>query len=204
MPQSFFGTTQLSLDMLHVKTANILEFNSFEQIPDAFLRIQFWRIRRQTFKMNPLGTAFCQKIFDRLTTMNGRSIPDDQQVAGNLTSEQLQKAYDIWTFVRMLLRLHKDPALRGDATHGRKMVTRQLDAQGGRLAYRRIGANGHGQEVKGGLIDKNYRPLFLLGLFLRAGHRSSFQAAMAVSSRWVAFWMGFCRLCLRRRRRRLA
>lgn len=108
MPQPFFGTTQLPLDMRHVKTANVLEFDSFEQIPDAFLRIQFWGIRRETFKMNPLGTAFCQKVFDRLTAMNGCSIPDDQQFAGNLTGEHLQKANHIGTFVRMILRLHDD------------------------------------------------------------------------------------------------
>ena len=58
MSQPFFGATQLSLDMQYVKTANILEFDSFEQIPDAFLWIQFWRISRQTFKMNPFGTAY--------------------------------------------------------------------------------------------------------------------------------------------------
>jgi len=38
MSQSFFGTAQFSLDVLHVKTTNILEFDSFEQISDTFLR----------------------------------------------------------------------------------------------------------------------------------------------------------------------
>lgn len=66
MPQPFFGTTQRSLDMLHVKTANVLELDSFEQLPDAFLWIQFWRRSRQTFQRNPLGTAFCKKMFDHL------------------------------------------------------------------------------------------------------------------------------------------
>jgi hypothetical protein len=58
MPQPFFGTTHFPLDVRHVKTTNILEFDSFEQIPDAFLRIQFGCISRQLFKMNPLGTAY--------------------------------------------------------------------------------------------------------------------------------------------------
>jgi len=44
--------------MGHIKTTNILEFDSFEQIPDPFLWIEFWRISRQTFKMNPLGATF--------------------------------------------------------------------------------------------------------------------------------------------------
>ncbi|GAC1310997.1 MAG: hypothetical protein NVSMB27_47790 [Ktedonobacteraceae bacterium] len=40
MSQSFFGTTQLRLDVLHVQTTNILKFDSLEQIPDAFLWCQ--------------------------------------------------------------------------------------------------------------------------------------------------------------------
>jgi hypothetical protein len=108
MPQAFFGSPHLPLDVLHIKTTNILEFDSFEQIPDSFLRIQFWCRSRQAFKMNPLGTTFCQVIFDGLTEMNGGSIPDDQQFAGNLTSEQRQKANDIGIFVRMILHLHDD------------------------------------------------------------------------------------------------
>jgi hypothetical protein len=55
MPQPFFGSPRVPLDVLPIKTTNILEFDAFEQIPDAFLRIQFWCISRQTFKMNPLG-----------------------------------------------------------------------------------------------------------------------------------------------------
>src|SRR5450631_1266438 len=183
MPQPFFGTTQLSLDMLHVKTANILEFDAFEQIPDTFLRIQFWRISRQTFKMNPLGTAFCQKVFDRLTAMNGRSIPDDQQVAGNLTGEQLQKANDIGAFVRMVLGLHEEPPLWGNATHSRKMVVGQFDWQDGRLPLRRIGAHSHRQQVKGGLIYKDDGAFFALGFFFNSSHWCSFQFWMAASSR---------------------
>lgn len=202
MPHAFFGSPHFPLDVRHIKTTNILEFDSFEQIPDAFLRIQFGRISRQTFKMNPLGTALCQVVFDGLTAMNGRSIPDDQQFAGKLTGEQLQKANDIGTFVRMILGLHEDPTFRGDSPHSRKMITGQLDAQDRRFPYGRIGVDGHGQKIKRRLITKDDRPLFLFGLFFSAGHRSFFQAAIAASSRCVAFWMGFCRLCLRRRRRR--
>jgi hypothetical protein len=40
MPQPFFGATQFPLNVWHVKTTNILEFDALEQIPDAFLRIE--------------------------------------------------------------------------------------------------------------------------------------------------------------------
>lgn len=50
MSQPFFGTTHFPLDALYIKTTNILQFDPFEQIPDSFLRIEFWRISRQAFK----------------------------------------------------------------------------------------------------------------------------------------------------------
>jgi hypothetical protein len=38
MSQPFLDATQLCLDVLHLKTTNILEFDALEQIPDPFLR----------------------------------------------------------------------------------------------------------------------------------------------------------------------
>ena len=43
MSQPFFGSPHFPLDVLHVKTTNILEFSSLEQIPDPFLGLEFWR-----------------------------------------------------------------------------------------------------------------------------------------------------------------
>lgn len=203
MSQPFFGPTQLHLNLLHLKTTNILEFDSFEQIPDPLLRIQLGSIGRQTLQMDTLGSTAAQEIFDGLTAMNRSTIPDHQQFARDLTGEQLQKANNIWTFIRMVLGLHEQSPFRGNPTHGRKMVMGQFDAQDGRFASRCIGAYRHRQEVKGRLIDKDYRAFFLFRLFFNSGQRCSFQVWMAISSRWLAFWMGFCRLCLMPRRRRL-
>ena len=66
MSQSFFGIVYLPLDVLDVKTTSILELDSFEQIPDPFLRIEFRGVDRQAFEMNAFGSAFGQKVFDHL------------------------------------------------------------------------------------------------------------------------------------------
>src|SRR5260370_2875655 len=192
MSQAFFSTPHLPLDVLHVKTTNILEFNSLEQIPDPFLRIQFGSIGRQTFEMDAFGSAFGQEIFDGLTAMDRGSVPDHQQLARDLTQEQLQEADGIWALVRMVLRLHEDPSLWGNTTHGREMIPGQWDLQDGRLTHGCIGAKRHRQQVKSRLIYENDRPLFVFRLFFSSSQRCSFQPWIAASSRWVAFWMGFC------------
>src|SRR5260370_22769091 len=119
MSQAFFGPTQLPLDVWHVKTTNILEFDSLEQIPDAFLRIEFWSVGRQAYQMDAFGSALGQEIFDRLRAMNGGPIPDDEQFARDLALEQLQEAHHIGSLVGMVLGLHTDPSLRSDPTDGR-------------------------------------------------------------------------------------
>jgi hypothetical protein len=60
MSQPFFGTTQLELDVLHVKTTNILEFDALEQVPDAFLGTLAPGYR-QALKMDAFGSALCQE-----------------------------------------------------------------------------------------------------------------------------------------------
>jgi hypothetical protein len=192
MPEPFFGAAQLQLDVLHVETTNILEFDALEQIPNAFLRIQFRSIGWQAFEMNAFGSPFRQKVFDRLTAMNGGSIPDHQQFAGDLAGEHLQKAHNLRAFVRMVLSLHQQLALRGNATNRREMVTGLFDAQYGRLTNWCIRGNCQWQQVKSGFIYENDGALFGGCLFFNASYRSSFHLWIALSSRWVAFWMGFC------------
>src|SRR5436190_24365459 len=71
------------------KTTKVLEFDTLEKIPNPFLGIQFGRISRQTFNANPLGSPFCQEIFDGLTAVNGCSVPDHQDQAADLAQEKL-------------------------------------------------------------------------------------------------------------------
>ena len=91
-----------------------------------------------------LAPPLREKVFDHLALMNGRSIPDHQQVAGDLAREHLQKAHDIWAFVGMVLALKKQPALWGNSSNHREMVTGQFDSQDGRLASWGIRSDCHG------------------------------------------------------------
>lgn len=93
---------------------------------------------------------------------------------------------DIFAPVGMVLHLHEEPAIRGDAADGRQMVAGQRHVEDGRLPAWGISANGHWQQRKGRLINPDNRALLRFGLFLSAGQRSSHHALMAASLRWVA------------------
>ena len=57
MPQPFFGSSHFSGDLSHITTTDILEFTSFEQIPNSLLWVEFGRIARQAFQMQPFGCS---------------------------------------------------------------------------------------------------------------------------------------------------
>ena len=79
--QALFGSSKLVGHLGDIAAAEILEFPSLEQIPDALLWIQFRGIARQAFQMEPFGGLALQKVLDHLRTMDRRPIPDDEQVA---------------------------------------------------------------------------------------------------------------------------
>lgn len=89
MPQPFLCSAQVRPKIWQVSTTNIFEFGALEQIPNAFLRIEFRRIARETFQMNALASSLTQELFHDLALMNGRSIPDDEQLACDLAREHL-------------------------------------------------------------------------------------------------------------------
>src|SRR5260370_16599568 len=166
MSESFFGMTQFPLDVRHVKTTNIHQLDALEQIPDAFLRIEFRSITRQAFEMDAFGSAFGQKVFDWLRAVNGSSIPDDQQVAWDGAGEQLQEANHIWAFVGMVLGLHTQLSFQGNRTNCREMVMGQRDLQDRRLADGSRGIYRHWQQVEPRLIYDHHATFFVCGLFL--------------------------------------
>jgi len=203
MPEPFLGSQQFRSELLEIKSTKVLEFAPLEQIPHPFLRIQLRSVARQSLQMNAFGSSLCQKILDHLTAMNGGPIPDDQQFARDLAQKSLQKTHDIWPFVRMILNMHEKPPIGSHTTNSREMIASQFHRQDRRLSNRGVGPHCHRQQVKSRLIYKNNGALFLFGLFFSSTDRCSRHRWIAASSRWVARWIGFWRLCLIVQRRRL-
>lgn len=126
MPQPFFGMQPFASKMLPVQTTHILEFDTFGQIPDSFVRIQLRCRSWQVLQMNPLGSAFAEVLFDWLTAMNGRSIPDHEPCARDLTGEHRQNASHVGPVGGMVLASHQERSFCGDTAQSRKVITRQF------------------------------------------------------------------------------
>jgi len=172
-------------------THHVLQFNPFEILPDAFVRIQLWRVAGQPLQIDTLCSTSCQKLLDRLTTMDRCSVPNDQQLAVDMMQHVSQKAHHLCRCVGVILHPHQQSSLGRDRADARQMVVPQRCAQDWCLANRRIGSHQCRQQIETRFIDPNQRSLFVGGFFLSTGQRSSRQRAIAASSRCVARSIGF-------------
>lgn len=81
MPQSFFGPPQFVDHLGQVATAEVLEFATLKQVPHAFLRVEFRSISWQALQVEAFASASLEKVLDDLCAMDGRAIPDHEQLA---------------------------------------------------------------------------------------------------------------------------
>src|SRR5215211_2823305 len=135
--------------------------------------------------------------------MYRRALPDHEQLAGNLAHQVLEEAHHVLSLKRPLLKGHVELAFEGDGAHRRKVISREVLLEDGRLSHRSIGANHHRQQIEARLVAEDYGPALLERPFFREGHFFSFQCSMASSSRCSALRCGFCKLCLRAFSKRL-
>ena len=75
-----------------IRATPIFQLTAVEEIPDSRLRIEFGSVPRQTLQVEPFGCRRCEKRFDCIRPVNGRAIPDQHQLAGDLAQKQAQKS----------------------------------------------------------------------------------------------------------------
>ena len=115
--------------------------------------------------MNTLGGPIGQIFLDHLTTVDGGSVPKDQQLARNMSQQMPQKVDHIWALIGPLLNHHVEFAFRGDPTNDRKVVVSQILTDNRRLAYRSIGAQDCRQQVETRLVHKHQGAFSLYSFF---------------------------------------
>ena len=201
MAEASGGEAKLASEVAEGLAADVAEFDVLEIVPDALVRVEVRSVARERLQVEAASTALSQEVFDGLATMDGSAVPDDQELAGDMAEQVLEEADDVRALVGVLLHVHQQPAVRGDAADDGQVVAAQGEAEDRRLAARGVGPDGAGEEVEAGLVDPDDGPPFLVGPFLRAGQRSVRQASIAASSRWLARWTGFWTLQPAARRR---
>ena len=143
MAKALLRTNKLSTQVGQILTTQILQFAAFEQVPHLLLRIEIRGVARQAFQMDPLAHLAGKKLFDYLRAVDGRSIPNNEQLAWKLVQQHSQKAHDIHGLIGVLLHLHEEPSLWGDPSNRGEMIASQLHAQDWGLPARRVGPHDH-------------------------------------------------------------
>src|SRR5919106_2930888 len=185
-----------------MRTDDILQLHPLQVVPHSLIRVQLGGVGRQLLQMDSLPSRAGQKGSDLLAPVDGAAIPDDQQPHRDVGSQVLEEAGRIFAPEGPVLYPGVQPTMVGDAADHREMVPAQGRPEHRGLAPGGIGLDHQGQQVAAGLVYEDDGPAFVLGLFFRAGQRSSFQLRMAASSRWLARLRGCWRLqpyCLRMR-----
>src|SRR5690348_2636265 len=78
--QALFRATQGQGQRGQVRTTEIAKLDALEVVPDAFVWVQLGRITRQALQMQAFGRSTAQEIFDGLAAVDGRAVPDDEQL----------------------------------------------------------------------------------------------------------------------------
>jgi hypothetical protein len=152
MPQACAGEQQVVIELHEILATEILHLATFEQIPNHFLRVELRCIGRQAFQVNACSSTSSQEVFHGLTAMDAGTIPDDEQLASDLTQELLEKAHHVVSLVRVVLRLHEQSSLRCQRSDSRDVVVSQWHTQDWSLTPWSIGAHGHRPQIKTRLI----------------------------------------------------
>jgi hypothetical protein len=172
----------------------VFHLGILQMAPNALGRVQLWGIGGKLLQVDAFGSTICQEVLDGLASMSGQAIPQDQQLARDVTQEMFEKAHNIGTSEGVVLDHHIQLSFRCDRSDGRQVIAAQVRAQDWGLTSGCIGAHQRWQERKTALIDPHQGAAFLYCLFLSVGHASSTHCWIASSSRWAARLAGFCKL----------
>ena len=112
------------MKVMQICATHVPQLDAFEVRPDALIRVKVGRVAWQLLQLEPFGSALGQEVFDRLTAMDRRPIPEHQELAGQVSQEVAQEQHHIWTAEGVILDLQQQAPTRRDAADDRQMVAR--------------------------------------------------------------------------------
>ena len=125
------GQTEVLVELIQIGTAHVPQFDAFEVSPDTLIRVEIRGVARQLLKAQSFGSTLGQEVFDGLTAMDRRTIPEHQQLARHLSQQVPQEEHHLWIAEGVILDLQQQAAAGLDAADDRQMVTRERERRVG-------------------------------------------------------------------------
>src|SRR3990172_3964347 len=149
--------------------------------PQIFHRIEFRGVGRQKLQNQPALLLIDEQV-NLPAAMTWESIPDDQQLPGQMAQQMAEEIDHLRTSDRARIepKIKVVPSPPGD---GRQHFPVEVILQNRGLAFRSPSANAVWPLAQSGLVDKDDRLAFGLGFFLSWGQRTRFHRRILASSR---------------------
>ncbi len=171
--------------------------SGLEMIPDPFIGVQLWGVRREGLQVQPGGVA--EQLLHRLATMDPAIVQQHDEVTGDLAQELPEEGRHFVALDVVFVQLAVEGAVvalraDGDPRDGRDAVVRIPMPHDRRLAHRAPRLPDRGDQEEARFVGEDEMGAQPRGVFFTRGHSSRFQRAMAASSRSTARRSGVCGL----------
>ena len=93
---------ELDPQLREALTAEVLQLQAFEMIPDPLIGVEIGSVARQLFELHSSRRPACQKLLHWPRAMYRRAVPDNEQLGGDLMHQVLQKTHHIFTLEKAL------------------------------------------------------------------------------------------------------
>ena len=155
-----------------VGRAEVRQFVLLPVGPQILDRVEFRRIARKIFQPQT-SALLLYELPHRAAAMTGQSVPNDQQLAGNVPQQVREKLDDL----RAADRSRKQPEIEVPPRHPRyrrQGLPVEVILQNRRLSARRPSAAAMGALAQSAFVDEDEGPAFVFGLFFNSGQRCRF------------------------------
>lgn len=156
----------------------------FEVTPHIFDRVEFGCVGRESLDLDAsMGGG--DEVLDEQAAVNGRAIPNHQQLSANVSLKVLEKFDGLKAFDAASMNLEVEPPQSQPADDRKAFPIEGLVEDGG-LSAGCPSADPRGTGAQSAFVDKDDGSPLLAGLFFKAGHSTRFHFRMAFSSRSMA------------------
>lgn len=161
----FLGLAEFGMELGQMLTGEVLEFHSFEVVPDAFVGIHLRSIGGQSLQLEPRGCAGSQKVLDHVAAMDGSSVPEYQELSLEVAVQVAEEPDHLRASERGLLHLHVQLSLGCDPTDSGEVIVGPPLPQHWGLPTRGEGPYHGGQQVEARFVYEDDSASLLLGFF---------------------------------------